>query len=32
MLKTTFPTIDQESSMLGFGSMRLPCKADGKID
>ena len=32
MLKTTFPTIDQESSMLGFGCMRLPCKADGKID
>ena len=31
-LKTTFPTIDQESSMLGFGCMRLPCKADGKID
>ena len=32
MLKTIFPTIDQESSMLGFGCMRLPCKADGKID
>nr|MBR4280605.1 aldo/keto reductase [Clostridia bacterium] len=32
MLKTVFPTIDRESSMLGFGCMRFPCKPDGKID
>ena len=32
MLKTVFPTIDRESSMLGFGCMRFPCTADGKID
>ena len=32
MLKTTFPTIDRESSMLGFGCMRFPCTAEGKID
>lgn len=32
MLKTTFPTIDRESSMLGFGCMRFPCTADGRID
>ena len=32
MLKTMFPTINQESSMLGFGCMRFPCKPDGKID
>ena len=31
MLKTTFPRIDAESTMLGFGCMRLPMK-DGKID
>ncbi len=32
MLNTKFPMIDRESSMLGFGCMRLPCQADGKID
>ena len=32
MLKTMFPRINQESSALGFGCMRLPCTADGKID
>ena len=32
MLKTMFPTIDRESSLLGFGCMRFPCTADGKID
>ncbi len=32
MLKTMFPRINVESSMLGFGCMRLPCTADGKID
>ena len=32
MLKTMFPRINQESSMLGFGCMRFPCTADGKID
>lgn len=32
MLKTTFPTIDRESSILGFGCMRFPCTAEGKID
>ena len=32
MLKTMFPRINQESSMLGFGCMRLPCTAEGKID
>ncbi len=32
MLKTTFPVIDRESSALGFGCMRLPCTAEGKID
>ncbi len=28
MLKTMFPTIDRESSMLGFGAMRLPTNED----
>ncbi len=32
MLKTMFPTIDRESSMLGFGCMRFPTTPDGKID
>ncbi len=32
MLKTKFPTIDRESSMLGFGCMRFPCLSDGKIN
>lgn len=32
MLKTTFPGIDRESSMLGFGCMRFPRTAEGKID
>ena len=32
MLKTMFPTINRESSMLGFGCMRFPCTPDGKID
>ena len=32
MLKTTFPTIDRESSILGFGCMRFPTTPDGKID
>lgn len=32
MLTTTFPTIDRESSMLGFGCMRFPTTPDGKID
>ncbi len=32
MLKTMFPTINRESSMLGFGCMRLPTNADGKIN
>ena len=32
MLKTMFPTIERESSMLGFGCMRFPCTPDGKID
>ncbi len=31
MLQTRFPTIDRDSSALGFGCMRLPTK-DGKID
>ncbi len=32
MLKTMFPTINRESSMLGFGCMRFPTTPDGKID
>ncbi len=32
MLKTMFPTIDRESTSLGFGCMRLPLNAEGKID
>ena len=32
MLKTKFPQIDRESSMLGFGCMRMPTLPDGKID
>ena len=32
MLKTTFPRINAESTMLGFGCMRLPTAPDGKID
>lgn len=32
MLNTTFPRIDAASSMLGFGCMRLPTTAEGKID
>ena len=32
MLKTTFPTIERESSMLGFGCMRFPTTPEGKID
>ncbi len=32
MLNTKFPTIDCESSMLGFGCMRLPTTPEGKID
>lgn len=32
MLKTKFPGIDRESSMLGFGCMRFPRTADGRID
>ena len=32
MLKTIFPTIDRESSMLGFGCMRFPTTPEGKID
>ena len=32
MLKTMFPTIDRESSMLGFGCMRFPTTPEGKID
>ena len=31
MLKTTFPTLNLESSALGFGCMRFPTDADGKI-
>lgn len=27
-----FPTINRESSMLGFGCMRFPTTPDGKID
>ena len=32
MLKTMFPRIERESSALGFGCMRLPTTADGRID
>jgi len=32
MLKTMFPTINRESSMLGFGCMRFPTTPEGKID
>ena len=32
MLKTMFPRIEIESTMLGFGCMRLPTTAEGKID
>lgn len=32
MMKTVFPQIGVESSALGFGCMRLPTTADGKID
>ncbi len=32
MLKTMFPTIDRASTALGFGCMRLPTTAEGKID
>ena len=32
MLNTTFPRIDAQSTMLGFGCMRLPTTPDGKID
>lgn len=32
MLTTKFPQIDRESSALGFGCMRLPTTAEGKID
>lgn len=32
MLKTVFPGIQQESSMLGFGCMRFPTTPEGKID
>ena len=32
MLNAKFPALDKENSMLGFGCMRLPCTADGKID
>ncbi len=32
MLKTVFPRIERESSALGFGCMRLPTTAEGKID
>ena len=32
MLNTMFPTINRESSMLGFGCMGFPTTPDGKID
>ena len=32
MLNTMFPTINRESSILGFGCMRFPTTPDGKID
>lgn len=32
MLKTMFPTINVESTALGFGCMRLPVNAEGKVD
>ena len=32
MLKTVFPTIDRESSALGFGCMRLPTLENGAIN
>lgn len=32
MLNTMFPTINRESSMLGFGCMRFPTTPDGKIN
>ena len=31
-MTTTFPGINRISSGLGFGAMRMPTQADGKID